>query len=156
MIIHQSSIFNARPEQVWREIQSTRLLHYVSSPLLTFTPVDGKSLPEVWQQGKYAVKMKLFGILPLGEQFIDIAQPSQEECNGHRYAMLDNGYGQLISKWRHFITIDDEGEGTTKYTDLVEVQAGLFTFMVWVFASIFFWHRQRRWKKLIQNGFNYQ
>lgn len=156
MIVKQSSIFNASPERIWQETLTTRLLHYVASPLIKFIPIKAESLPTMWKKGKYAVDMKLFGLFPFGRQSIVIAPPREEEKNGHQYAMLDDGHGQWITKWRHFITIDDAGDGKTLYTDEVEVQAGTFTFFVWLFATIFFWHRQRRWQQLIRNNFKYQ
>lgn len=70
--------------------------------------------------------------------------------------MLDDGHGELIRTWRHLITVDNAEGEKTLYTDTVKVQAGMLTFFIWVFANIFFWHRQRRWKKLIQNKFSYQ
>lgn len=156
MIIKQSSIFNVSPEQVWQEGLKTKLLHYVASPILKFTSAGTTPLPEVWKKGEYTVNMKVFGFVPFGKQKVVIKSPPEHEQENHLYAMLDDGRGELITKWRHLITIDDAGTGKTLYTDQVEVQAGVLTIFVWVFANIFFWHRQRRWKKLIKNNFIYQ
>ncbi|HCR72435.1 MAG TPA: hypothetical protein DIW23_13385 [Anaerolineae bacterium] len=155
MFIKISSTFNATTERVCQELSKTKLLHYVGKPLIQFIPVNG-DLPEVWQEGEYTVEMKLFSIIPFGKQKVVIKQPSEEEKKKHHYAMLDDGRGELISTWRHLITVDEVNNGKALYTDTVEVQAGVLTFFVWVFANIFFWHRQRRWKKLIQNNFSYQ
>lgn len=155
MILKRSSILNASPERVWQELSQTKLLHYVGKPLIEFIPVNA-ILPEVWQDGEYTVEMKLFGAISFGKQTVVIKQPSDQERKNHRYSMLDDGRGEFIPTWRHLITIDHAEEGKTLYTDTVKVQAGLLTFFVWIFANIFFWHRQRRWKKLIQNNFSYQ
>jgi hypothetical protein len=46
-------------------------------------------------------------------------------------------------------------EGTTHYTDQVEIQAGLLTPLVWALASIFYRYRQFRWRRLVAADFAY-
>lgn len=155
MFVKQSSIFNISPERTWQEVSKTKSLHYIGMPLIKFTPIHG-DLPEVWQAGEYTVEMKLFGILSFGKQKIVITQAAEHEQQAHRYTMLDDGRGELIPTWRHLLSADNANDGKTLYTDTVNVQAGILTFFIWIFANIFFWHRQKRWKKLIRNNFNYQ
>jgi hypothetical protein len=45
--------------------------------------------------------------------------------------------------------------GMTRYTDEVEIQAGLLTLPAWLFALAFYGHRQRRLKRLLATGFAY-
>lgn len=66
----------------------------------------------------------------------------------------DNGYSPLISKWDHLITAQ-EVNGGTLYRDSVTIKAGVLTPFVWLFARLFYAHRQRRWATLAANGFNY-
>ena len=47
-------------------------------------------------------------------------------------------------------------DGRTRYTDSVEVRAGLLTPLVWAFATAFYRHRQRRWRRLVRRGFRYR
>lgn len=124
--------------------------------MIKFIPAHETPLPELWQTGNYVVEMKFFGLLSLGKQTIGIKATPEHEQKNHQHTMLDDGHGQLIKKWRHLITVDKVNDNETRYTDQVEVQAGLLTFFIWIFANIFFWHRQRRWKKLIRNNFSYQ
>lgn len=156
MRVKISSIFPIKPELAWQEIQKTKLLHYVGNPLIKFIPARETPFTELWQTGEYIVDMKFFGLLPFGKQSIVIKFPLNQEQKGHQYSMLDDGHGELIKKWRHLITVDKVSDEKTLYADEVEVQAGVLTFFIWIFANVFFWHRQRRWKKLIRNNFNYQ
>jgi hypothetical protein len=52
------------------------------------------------------------------------------------------------------ITIEPNAAGVV-YRDRVEVRAGVLTPFIWVFAQIFYRHRQRRWRRLAANGFDY-
>lgn len=155
MNVKITSIFNASPERVWQEVSTSRLLLYVASPILEFVPIGNEPLPAIWSPGEYMVQMKLLGIVPLGKQAIAISFPTPPEAGKH-YSVLDDGKGQIASTWRHLITIEDSGDGRTLYTDEVTVKAGVLTVFIWVFANFFYRHRQNRWKRLIQNNFNYE
>lgn len=60
----------------------------------------------------------------------------------------------MIPTWDHIITIAAVGSGTL-YRDRVTIRAGLLTPAVWLFALLFYHHRQRRWRQLVRNGFDY-
>jgi len=40
--------------------------------------------------------------------------------------------------------------GKVSYTDEIEIQAGWLTPVIWLFAHIFYRHRQRRWKVMMK------
>lgn len=134
-------------EQVWQELQTTRLLNYICYPLVVFAPVDPSILPIRWSERRYDVKIKLFGFLPFGTQAIVISVPEP-------YCVRDNGFSRLIPKWDHLISIRPDDNGT-KYTDTVDIKAGLLTPIVWAYASIFYRYRQYRWRKIVASGFRY-
>src|SRR5436309_3564589 len=90
------------PERVWSEILTTRLLRYVCSPLVTFQPLTPKDFPTEWSDGDYLVGMRLFGLVPFGQQHIVISRSSP---TANSYMIRDNGYGDVISRWDHRITI---------------------------------------------------
>lgn len=142
----------AQPEKIWQEVQTSRLLHYVAKGLLRFVPAGGKPFPEIWTEGKYKAWLLLFGFLPIGWQIVGLEYPP---CDNQRRLLRDNGCGWLIKTWDHMISIEPEGEGT-RYTDEVKIDAGLLTMPVTLFARIFYAHRQRRWLKLANSGFDYQ
>jgi hypothetical protein len=96
--------------------------------------------------------MALFGVLPLGRQRIGIEFPSPPTgC----YQVRDNGQGRIAHTWDHLITIEPLGATQCRYTDRVEVRAGILTPAVALFAALFYRHRQRRWRQLVANGFRY-
>ena len=58
-----------------------------------------------------------------------------------------------VERWDHLITIAPDGPSRTRYRDTVDIEAGLLTPFVWLFAQFFYRHRQRRWRALAQTGF---
>lgn len=139
-------------ERAWAEVQTSRLLDYVARPMLSFKPVDPSLWPEIWQEDKYLVRMYAFGVIWFGEQWIVITKPL---LGPDRYQLRDNGHGKLISRWDHLITIERLDSRTCRYTDKIDVEAGILTPLVWSFALAFYAHRQRRWRKLVKSGFSY-
>jgi hypothetical protein len=112
------------------------------------TPAE---LPATWADGDYEVQMLLFGWLPAGRQLIRILHST----DGRAWVLRDDGKGQLAKTWDHTIRVEPDASGGTKYTDVVEVRAGVLTPFVWMFASVFYRHRQRRWRLLVRRGFVY-
>ena len=142
------------PERAWQEVKTTRLLEYVSRPLLVFEPIEPQLLPKIWQEDKYLVQVKLLNILSFGKQWIDISI-FNTAADRQVYQLRDNGRGDRVRKWDHLIVIETTPEGKTKYTDRLEIDAGILTPLVWLYAYIFFRHRQKRWHKLVKNNFDY-
>jgi hypothetical protein len=113
------------------------------------------SILQHFPKGTYLIRMKLFGVFPLGTQWIGIEFPANP-APGVSYAVRDNGYGQLMRVWDHLITLEPTSDGRTRYTDRVEVNAGLLTPFAWFFAGLFYRHRQRRWRRLVRGNFRWR
>lgn len=96
--------------------------------------------------------MKLFNFISLGEQTINIELPDNNPRSV--FTVRDNGYGTFVKKWDHWIFIEEGQKDSIKYTDEVTIEAGFFTLFVYLFAYLFYSHRQRRWKRLSQLDFN--
>jgi hypothetical protein len=131
------------------QVNSPALLLYIAKPLVTFTAIEPTQLPHKWTDGKYWVSMRLFGVIPLGRQAVVISHPK-----ANTFMLRDNGYSALIERWDHTITIAP-AVGGALYRDQVIIQAGVLTLFVWLFAQLFYRHRQRRWRQLARTGFNY-
>ena len=138
-------------EEAVEQVKTPRLLEYVAAPLASFVPVDREKFPPTCEEGTYTVKLRLGGLVPLGEQNIVISFPETDRG----FSLRDNGYSSLIRRWDHTITILPTAAGVL-YRDTVVISAGLLTPMVWLFAYVFFRHRQRRWQRLAASGFAYE
>lgn len=151
MIVQKSIVLRCTVQQCLQQILSPRLLDYVSWPMVSLLPIDPPVLPAQWQEEKYRMQLRLFGCIAFGEQTINISVACR---NPDRIELRDNGYGSVISKWDHKITLQPAGDCVI-YTDRIDIAAGILTPAVWAFAWLFYRHRQRRWKRLIDNGFIY-
>lgn len=156
MRITLSTSLPCSPDRAWQEAQTTRLLHYVAEPLVRFQPVDPSGWPERWAEGRYRVRMTLFGFIPWGQQWIVITFPRLDSTPGQQhYEIRDNGHGDTLARWDHRIIIRETADGKTYYSDSVDIRAGWLTLLVWVFAQMFYRHRQKRWRQLVNQKFSY-
>jgi hypothetical protein len=150
VIIRRSIILDVQAERAWAMVRRPRLLQHISHPLQVFEFLEPTTLPEVWTDGSYKVRCRMFGIIPTGEQWIVI---STVEAGPALYALRDNGHGDLAQRWDHLITIRPLAADRCRYTDEIEVRAGLLTPFVAAFAWVFYRHRQRRWRQLVAANF---
>jgi hypothetical protein len=145
-----STTLAAPPDRIWRALQNPATLAYVAAPFVAFEPIEPATFSDRWDETDYRVLMRLFGVVPLGEQTIRISTRRGVDARGDRYYHLrDDGTGQLVSTWDHLITLQELPDGRTRYTDDVTVEAGPLTPLVWLFAVGFYRHRQRRWRRLV-------
>ncbi len=133
-----------KPESAWHEVKKPSLLMEVAKPVVKFKPVSPAVLPSTWPNGKsIQLKSYLFGFIPLGLRTVYF-----ERIDDERMEIQTREHDALIHKWDHLISIKRTEGGQTLYSDSLELDAGLFTLPVWLFAHYFYRHRQRRWRKL--------
>lgn len=141
-----TSVFPAAPAEVWRRLIRIETLRYIASPLLTFTSVGDAGME--WQAGETVrFHLRLLGILPLGLHTVLL-----ETVDPAAYMMQTREHSRLLPVWNHKITIERIDEGSSRYTDTLELAAGWRTDFVYLFAKIFFRHRHRRWRRLLKRG----
>jgi len=149
MRVHLATRLNAPPDWVAGQLQATEAFRHVTAPLMRFKPANGAPWPPQWTAGTLEVRMWLLGVLPLGRQTVCISiEPAEQP--GHWPTLRDNGHGGLMRRWDHRITLEPLPDGTTLYTDDIDVVARhlpwLMTPLSTVFARLFFLHRQSRWR----------
>lgn len=145
-----STTLQCTPDAAWERVRTSALLMHVAAPLIRFVPKGGTPFPAIWEPGEYRAWMWLFGLLPIGWQAVVISEPPPD---GATRFIRDNGFGPLISRWDHWIAIATGEDGTTRYVDRVDIEAGALTGLVAAFARVFYAHRQRRWRALARKGF---
>lgn len=59
-------------------------------------------------------------------------------------------YNRLVPVWNHLIKIQSSKDGKVNYTDEIHLYAGCLTKFVAWWASCFYSHRQKRWKKILR------
>ncbi len=138
------TVISVPAENMWGELQKVSSLRHVAAPLLQFSARNDKPLPEKWAVGEeYRLRISLFGLIPLGRHTIAI-----DDIRLDAWTIVSREHGRLARVWNHLIKIEPIDESRIRYTDEIEIQAGILTGLIWIFAHVFYRHRQRRWKKL--------
>jgi hypothetical protein len=140
------------PDAVWQLVQTPELLSHIAWPMISFAPSDSEGWPTQFVDNiPVPARLFLLGLIPLGVQWI-VPSLHLPERGIWPKRLRDNGHSRLIKRWDHWITIEPDGQGGTRYRDTVDVQAYLLTPFVWAFAQFFYRHRQRRWRTLANQG----
>jgi len=150
MKVFRSAHIDLMPKTVWAEVQTPGLLQHIAWPLVHFIPIDNAAFERFQSGRRYQVKLRLFGMIPFGTQWI-VTSLHEADASEWPKRLRDNGHSALIAKWDHWITVAPDPNGGTRYSDEVEVSAGALTPFIWAFAQIFYWHRQRRWRGLAKS-----
>jgi hypothetical protein len=106
------------PAAAWRALTSPAAFRAVSAPFTSFTSRDLNGFPEHWPPGEHRVSVFAFGVVPIGEQLIDV---SFEE-RGDIRIFHDDGRGlsgalTLATGWHHSMAVSPLPRGRTLYRD---------------------------------------
>lgn len=143
LTVKKSSVFPAAKDEIFRRLQKLKTLQYIAHPYATFKSVDDTE-ELTWQEDSaFAFHFKLFALIPFGVHTIKVIQFDIEKGI---YTQEGNKH---VPVWNHKIILEKIDENTTKYTDIVEIQAGWKTLFVYLWANSFYAHRQRKWKRLL-------
>lgn len=153
MKISIASTFNISLELFIFHLKKTKTLEFVSSPIIKFKLKNESKFPLEWHKGSFEVDMFFLGFIPLGSQIIKIELI--KDGDGGEFCIRDNGGGDLIDTWDHYIFVSETEEGKVAYRDEIEIKAGLLTLFGWLFAYLLYNWRQYRWKLLIKRSFKH-
>ena len=76
------TVLDAPVERIWAEVKTPALLRFVAAPLVIFDLIDPPSLPPQWRDGRYLVRMRFLGLIPLGRQWIVTRRRSRKITRG--------------------------------------------------------------------------
>ncbi len=121
--------------------------------MLIFLPLAPAEIPERWKVDKFRFRLLVGGKIPIGEHTINVqlVNGGSDERSGRQLVWHDAGYSDLIKVWDHKIVLEPF-HGMTRYTDQVEIHAGLLTIPAVLFARLFYSHRQRKLSRLVAAG----
>ena len=132
-------------DELWARLAQPRSLQYVAAPILGFRAEHPGAFEQPWEVGRsYTLKLYLLNVIPLGRHVIELEQLDREANT-----IVSRERGLMAPVWNHRITFEQSAPGEVRYTDEIEIKAGLLTPVVWLFAQFFYRHRQRRWKRLL-------
>ena len=136
MRVRLKLVLDCDPDAAWNAIRSPEFFRAVSFPLTTFESLEPGGFPQLWPAGEHPVLAKALGILPLGEQVIDISYPKRRD---DVRIVVDSGRGvsgqlALVTRWRHSMAVSPAPGGRTLYRDQLKFSGPVFLWPVfWAF-----------------------
>jgi hypothetical protein len=128
------------PDALWEAVLRTDTLRYVARGLIGFRTGE---LPELWATGQQVTaRLMLFHVLPLWRHTLVVRRVDRAER-----VIESEERGGPIRRWDHRVVVAADGGGA-RYTDIIDLEAGALTTFIWLFARLFYRHRQRRWRGL--------
>jgi hypothetical protein len=146
MIARISTRLPCSENELWQRIIEPGSLQFVASPILSFVPAEDCDLEGEWQVGRpYPLKLYFLKVIPLGRHTIQLVKIDKDTNT-----IASRESGLLARVWNHTISFREVSPGVVSYKDEIEIRAGWLTPVIWLFAQLFYRHRQRRWKALLR------
>ena len=137
-----TSDFEANIEKVWSKIQDVDTLREICNPKARFVSCDNS--PLVWEEGRsFLFKLYLHKIIPIGKHTINVIKMDKVSRE-----IDTNEYNKQVVIWNHYIKLEEVSENITRYTDVVDLYAGIFTPLAAWWTLKFYRHRQRKWQEI--------
>jgi hypothetical protein len=146
MKVDVSTVLNCPADKAWDEVQKSALLLHVMWPMAGIAPADSSAFPERWSEGlTLRCKTFIFGFIPIGTRVLHFERIDQDSRE-----IQTREHDPLVRRWDHVISIRPRNAHQSIYRDVIEVEAGRLTFLVWVWVNWFYRCRQRRWRALAE------
>ncbi len=137
MIVRVSTELEVPAEAACELAQKPAVFRHVVWPLFTIS-----ALPDRLQEGdEISARLYFFGFLPAWKHHLRLVSVGPRE-------IYSNEHGGPVSTWNHRLTFEPLSESRCRYTDEVEIEAGLSTLPTILFAHLAYRWRQRRWRAL--------
>ena len=144
MIATIQTYFETSADTAWKIVKKKDTFLFITHGFLGF--MGARNWPETFHEGlEIDTRFIFFHILPAWKHKLRVVKI--DDFNKELYS---NENGGLIKNWNHLIKIVPATDQRCKYTDQIEIKAGLLTPVVWAYAHVFYRYRQYRWKKLIR------
>ena len=141
-VVERSSHLEACADAVWAAVKTPTAFRTVTRGLLTM-PVIRRRQDE-WHEGETVVGwVFLFGFVPFSRHHLHIARIDERNR-----ILRSCEFGGLIRTWNHDIEVAPIDPQRCLYRDRIEIEAGVMTRIVVVYARWFYRMRQRRWCSL--------
>ena len=124
-------------EKAFELAQKLATFRHVTFPILRVS-----DLPDRVEEGnEVSARIYFFGLLPAWWHNLRLVHVRP-------YEIYSNEQGGPVKTWNHRLHFEATSEASCRYTDEVEITAGLLTPFVWLFAQLIYRYRQMRWRAL--------
>lgn len=146
MKISLKRFVHTNADAFWEKLKDPMSLYFVALPIISFDGIADATHGENWKEGEtYQLSMRYFGRIPAGTQTVTMVT-----IDDTRRRIVTDESGGVAKKWIHTMELIAPHGDWVHYHDTLEIEAGIKTPFLWLFAQIFYRHRQRRWSELMQ------
>ena len=132
----------ASADTVWTAVKTPQAFLYVTKGVLRYPAAATIGRP--WQVGDDIEGWTfLLGVIPLSKHRLTVASIDEDGR-----ALRTNEGGGMVRSWNHLLAVTPIDETSCSYEDRIDIDAGLFTPLVALFAAGFYRYRQWRWSGL--------
>lgn len=137
-----STILPRPAKAIWELLLLKESFLYVTRGLMSYR--DTEQWPErMFTEGTtLTTQVRLFGLGPAFPHHVQIIRV--DEARGEIETKENGG---LVRIWNHQMRVEPVSESQCRYTDRIDLHAGLITPLVWMFAMGFYRYRQWRWQE---------
>ena len=129
-------------ERAWSALLKRDTFLYITHGMLGFAGAD--QWPAEFREGtEVEARLLFFHLVPTWKHHLRIVRVDERKRE-----LISKEHGGFVRQWNHRITIEPQLTQRCRYTDEIEIRAGLLTPVVWVFAQVFYRYRQMRWRRL--------
>jgi hypothetical protein len=142
--IHIETILPTDADRVWPAMLSPVTFLYVCKGLFGFPALSGRSEP--LRPGERGTgSLFAFHLIPAYRHTIEIV-----EVDEAGKTVRTHEHGGILKAWNHTLRVEPVDERSCRYSDTVDIDAGVATSLVAALALGIYRYRQRRWHKLVR------
>jgi hypothetical protein len=141
-VVDRSTRLSASADSVWSAVKTPAAFRTVTRRLIAMPAIAERE--SEWREGETVVGwVFLFGFLPFSRHHLHVAR-----IDDASRTLSSREHGGLITTWNHDIVITPVDATSCLYRDRIEIDAGIMTPLIVVYARWFYRMRQRRWRAL--------
>jgi hypothetical protein len=142
--VHVETILPTDADRVWPAMLSPVTFLYVCKGLLSVPALSGRSEPlRLGERG--TGWLFAFHLIPAYRHTIEIVEVDQAGKT-----LRTHEHGGILKAWDHTLHVEPIDEHSSRYSDTVDIDAGVATAFVAALAMGIYRYRQRRWRKLVR------
>ena len=141
-LVERTTVLEASADAVWAAVKTPSAFRTVTRGLLAMPVIRGRQ--DEWREGETVVGwVFLFGFLPFSRHHLHVASIDESTRT-----LSSREFGGVITTWNHDIEVIPIDATTCRYRDRIEIEAGIMTPVIVVYARWFYRMRLRRWRAL--------
>lgn len=143
--VRVSTIFPGPASRIWELLLLKDSFLYVTRGVISYADTDQWPTRLFTEGTTLTTRVRLFGLGPSSPHEVQVVRV--DEAQGEIETKESGGLARV---WNHRMRVEPVSGVASRYTDCIEVQAGLLTPLVWLFAAGFYRFRQRRWQQWLR------